>query len=1485
VDDLSGQTVKGYEITERIGAGNFGAVYRACQVSVAREVAVKVILPDYANHPDFIRRFETEAQLVARLEHPHIVPLFDYWREPDCAYLVMRLLPHNLRLRLEEGPLGFQEVAQLVDQITSALAMSHRQGVVHRDIKPDNILLDVSGNAYLTDFGLAKVMSLQDDEEGVTGSPAYMSPEQLTSDPLTPQSDMYALGVVIYELLTGLHPFRDLNISDLIAKHLLEPLPFNTALPDTVNAVIQQATAKDPQERYPDMLVLANEFRQALLGERETLVPVTSDLPVENPYKGLRAFEEADSSDFFGREDLVEQLVGSLAEPGDWTRFLAVIGPSGSGKSSLVKAGLIPALRAGAVFGSDRWFILSMVPGAHPGAALEAALLRVAARPVDHLRAQLETDRRGLVVAAQRVLEHTGDDLLLVLDQFEEVFTLVEDEAERAHFLALLHTAVTDPDSRVRVIVTLRADYYDRPLLYEEFGALVRARTVVVLPLTSDELERAIVEPAQRVGVQVEPNLVAAIMADVRSEPGALPLLQYALTEVFERRQGRLMTMEGYEAINRAAGALARRAERVYQRLSPDEQAITRQVFLRLVTLGEGTGDMRRRANQSELVSIAPDLDTLQEVLDIFGRHRLLSFDHVPATREPTVEIAHEALIREWGRLRDWLDDSREDVRQQRRLAGLVAEWLDAGQDPSYLLRGVQLEQFEHWEQASSLALTDDEWAFLAASIQVREDQRAQELARQQRVLALEARARRFLRVLLVVMAVAMVIALALSLLAFDQREEARRNAELAGTEAASAATAASVAQLRADEIQALALADDGQRALDSGDVDLALTLALEANRVNSPPVQAQLLLGEIVPAAAVRVLETRTPGINTVALSPDGTQVVSGGENGTLIVWDLASGKRVQTLAGHGDRVRDVTFTPDGTRVISGGDDARLIVWNLATGTPVRTLTGHDDDIFSVAVSPDGTQVASGSRDRTIILWDLATGRIVRRFGTGLDGHLERVTAVAFSPDGQTILSGSADHTLILWDVASGDRLGLFTGHNDAVTDVAFSPNGRTALSASADKTLILWEIATQAPISWLRGHTERITSLAFSPDGRQAVSGAGNPFAGSSTDNSLILWDVYLGQPVQRYTGHSLQVTDVAYSADGQTLVSASADGTLRLWAAGFDIELAHARAADRRFSAVAFDETGNQALVALAESGLMLIPVSAEGEPRLLSPNGHAGLVNAVALSPDGTQVLTASADRTLILWDIATGDELQRLRGHTNAVNDVVFLPDGTRALSASRDRSLILWDLATGEALRTFQPLHTNEITAVALSPDGTMAISASTDSTLIVWDVETGAALRTLRGHQGGVTDVTFSPDGQRALSGSLDESLILWDVENGLIVRRFGTGNSGHTDWITAVAFSPDGQLAVSGSRDRTVRVWDVATAQEIRRYDAFTDSVLALRPTADGRALYAASAEGMVRLLPFTTPALVDWITTHRYVRLLTCIELEQYRLGQCD
>jgi DNA-binding SARP family transcriptional activator len=592
--DALPRLVRGYLLEQRVGSGPHGAVYSAVQTSVGRRLAVKVIPPEWANRPDFIRQFEADARLVAQLEHPHIVPLLDYWRDPTGAYLVTRWMPSNVHGQMSNGPLAPAAVTRIVDQVASALAVAERYAIAHLDLRPTNILFDDTGDAYVTDFGVARSAAMKGPSaEGSDGAgQRYDAPEVRESGAGSPLSDVYSLAVIATELLRG-GSVVDLDVTNLS----------RLGLPEAVVRVLQRATACDPAARYASAPAFAAALRAALQQGVEALAPAGSG-EISNPFKGLRAFEEIDAGDFFGREALVERLIERLSEGGPLARFLAVVGPSGSGKSSVVKAGLIPALRHGAIPGSEGWYIVTLTPGAHALRNLEAGLISIAAHPLAFLWDQLQTEAHGLVWAADSLLAGVEGRLLLVVDQLEELFTLTESEVERSRFLNLLASAVSEPRSRVNVVVTLRADFTDRPLHYAEFGELMRQRTELVVPLTADELSRAVTGPAQRVGVGVDSDLLAAIVTDVNEEPGALPLLQYALTETFDHRDGRRLTLQAYHETGGVFGALARRADEVFEGLDETDQATARQVFLRLVTLGEGVEDTRRRVLRDELEAL-----------------------------------------------------------------------------------------------------------------------------------------------------------------------------------------------------------------------------------------------------------------------------------------------------------------------------------------------------------------------------------------------------------------------------------------------------------------------------------------------------------------------------------------------------------------------------------------------------------------------------------------------------------------------------------------------------------------------------------------------------------------------------------------------------------------------------------------------------------------------------------------------------------------
>ncbi|MCB8979404.1 MAG: protein kinase [Ardenticatenaceae bacterium] len=1472
--------IRGYDCQEIIGTGAFGVVYRAVHPLVERDVAVKIIQPQYANNPDFIRRFEAEARIVARLEHPYIVPLYDYWREPNAAYLVMRYLRGgNLRQSIQQGPWELEATCHLIEQITAALATAHRQGIVHRDIKPENILLDKDGTAYLADFGIAKdlLSSTYTSETGrFTGSIAYSSPEQAQDQPITPQSDQYSLGVVLFELLVGQHPFPEHSPAAMLVKHLNEPLPslqlFRPDVPLAINDIIQCATAKDPHARFPDILTFANAFQQAAQGLNLTNIHPPLDLL--NPYMGLLPFEEADAHFFYGRSALIQHLLQRLSPH----PFLAIIGPSGCGKSSLVKAGLIPALRQGALPGSDRWLIVEMVPGTHPLEELEISLLRIATHQPAGLMEQLQRDERGLLRTAKLLLPERDSKLLLVIDQFEELFSAEVAEAERAHFLANLVTAVSFPNSRIHIIITLRADFYDRPLRYASFSQLLRDHTEVVIPMTNEEIIEAITGPAKVVGLTVEPTLIAAMTADISTQPAALPLLQYALTELFKQRNGRSLTLTTYESIGGIAGALTRRAETLYQNLDENNQQLIRQIFLRLITLGEGSEDTRRRVPLSQLNLLTVDLKSASNhgfrsadyrlratdygpPITDFAKHRLLTFDRDPGTREPTVEVAHEALLREWPRLHGWLEDSRDDIRQQQKLATAVSEWQQHNQASGFLLRGSRLDQFAEWADVSTVQLTPDELAYLKAGLQARAEREAAEAARQAHEKELEQRSRTFLRTLAIVLLLATVGGLLATAVLLNQRQQIsveRDNAEVnlvtavaaQATSDANAATAtvaqgeaviqagmaanaanarataaanaraqqaiAETNERQAQEAYSLALVANARQALADNDTELAMLLALAANNIENPPIAAQNTLVDAAYAPGThRLFQAGSPQWG-LAVVPNSQTIWSGSDNGDILIWDVATGEIRQRLNGHTAAVTELAIHPNGKWILSASVDQTLILWDATTGTRLRQFHGHTHPVSSVAFSADGRFALSGGEPDLrfgfpgeLILWDVDSGEIVSRLDT--DGALppEGVRSVAILPDGHTALVGVAaargnETPFLQWDLATGTMTNVFPDVVRSVNDIALSEDGRFALTASSDNLVRLWNLETGELVRTLAGHDGVVTTVTFGLDGETAVS--------AGLDQTLIWWDLTSGDIIQQLSGHTDAISTVRFLSETQ-VVSTSLDGSMRLWDLTPAWQLAQWRGTNR------------------------------------IKPEGP---INTVAISPNGQTMLSASGSQ-LILWETASGEPIRELRGHENEIWAVSFSPDGRKALSGGIGGELIYWNVETGSAIRHLTG-HQYAVNSIALNSDGTQALTAAGDEPIILWDLQTGEVIQYLHGHTDIVEDVTFWADDQMAISGSWDDSLILWDLATGEQVQRLtglGSEVGGHfvsadLPLIYGIALLPNGRSLLSASSDQTLLLWDLPTGQPLRRFVGHDDYVIDVQVSENGRFALSLSTDG---------------------------------------
>lgn len=1519
-EDLTGRSVRGYQLGELIGSGGFGAVYRAVQPVVEREVAIKIILPEYADHPDFIRRFEAEAQLVARLEHPYIVPLYDYWREPSAAYLVLRLLRGgSLESVIKKGPVPLEFTMRIMGQIGRALQTAHRYGVIHRDIKPANIMLDEEENVYLTDFGIAKNLgnpNLENQTEigAMVGTPSYMSPEQIRSESIMPQADIYSLGILLYELLTGKLPFEGITPIDMIMLHLSEPLPSvlsqNASLPSTLDPVIQKATAKDPAQRYPDVITMLAELHTATGYATDSMI--TSSKPIEklldsdpaeieNPYKGLRPFSEADADHFHGRGTLVQELLSKLSEENDLSRFLAVVGPSGSGKSSTVKAGLIPALRRGGLPGSDNWFIVDLIPGSHPFEELEAALLRVAVNPPESLLSQLKEDQSGLRRAVNRILPPDEDiELVLVIDQFEEVFTLMEDEEMRTLFLDSLISAVLDERSRVRIIVTIRADFTDRPLSYVDFGELMRSRSIFVLPLNADELEEAITRPASHVGLVIDPGLVAQIVREVGDQPGSLPLLQFALTEMFERREGRQLTSAVYQDSGGVFGALGRRAEELYQGLDDDKKQVVRQLFMRLVTLGEGVEDTRRRVQVTEFSGMG---EQFQAIIDQFTKYRLLTSDRDPITRTPTIEVAHEALIREWESLRKWIADSREDIRNQRILLSASTAWNDANEDVSFLLRGARLAHYEDWLQNTTITLNEQEQAYLDVSLRQRELEEQQETERQERERALEKRSKNVLRWLVGVLLVAAVVSGIFAIQANSAEGEALRQAGLASTAAVDAQQQAELAAASAADAKAEAEARAIQQAIAVEQGNLASSRELSMSAVNllgTDPELSILLsmqglntaytkasesaLHQSLQISRVRfALTDHSDEVANVVYSPDGTLLATVSYDRTIKIWDTNTWQVLLTIPyegvilGEGLQGNDLKFDREGTRVYlvipqEGSEGVILQVWAADSGElqsktilPIKVDGGSEFQL-----SPDKTQLVVSFIEGGVELWDVAR---VERLLSLTDPGGEEINQSYFSSDGSRLVT--LGYTFVtVWDVEASLEAGvgqviatLKTEGDNTVVEFS-QDNQRLAIGI---EDVEIWDLSdTTSPVMILEGQDNVISKLVFNQD--ESVLFA------SSFNGTVMGWDTSSGDELFTLAGHKGLVTAMSLSADDNYMATASSDNTVRIWdvkpeASGevrtmpisgsiFDMELSP----DENW--LARGSYFGPAEILDAETGELILSLS--GDP-------DTG-VYRVSFNPDGSRLATVGEDNIIRVWDTATGEALLSFNGHGEGNSggffigtiDVDFSPDGSRFATAGTDGVAKIWDAETGELLITIDG-HTAGLHSLTYSPDGSMLVTSADepDSTVKVWNAETGELIYTLEGHYTRAWGLAFNPDSSILVSGGMGGVVKVWDMTTGK--EMYTLPNQVRT--VAQVAITADGKQLITVGE--VVRIWDLETGAELL---TLTPDRGTLALTADGNYLYIGVGNHFIGLYVLPLDEILSLAET-RVTRWFTEDECQQY------
>ena len=1165
---------------------------------------------------------------------------------------------------------------------------------------------------------------------------------------------------------------------------------------------------------------------------------------IAKPYKGLRDFEETDARFFFGRDRFVDELVTKAsAYP-----IIGVSAPSGAGKSSTVKAGLIPKLRI-----DGRHYILKMRPGADPWKALAREL---AALIHPHMTEPERIDIHDRIVAKIKSLDRKqsaealrsyaraalagdgfADRIFIYVDQFEELFTLAghknsqhdlavgnkspneenskEDrQEEQPDFRDLMaETATLDGDPKIQWCYSIRADFTGKLIPHRAFIDRLGDGEIKLSEMTPQEMRMAIWRPAKELQVQFEvdpetqEDLSDQLADDAGKNAGSLPLLEHVLEQLWNRLSDRTVTRAAYGELGGLGGALDKYAEGIAEKHFPGERRmLLRRLFFRLVEPGEGSGATRRIVSREELGD-----ERLWESAMTLADARLVVVRGGDG-RPDTAEVAHEALLVHWRSLHDWIIENRDFMKWAKAFRVDYDRWVENSRSSEFLLKGGALSaasrRLEEW--ADFLNPGEREFIKSSAELLAQEEAAKRKQERRVRTLAIS---------LAIVFGLVAVLALWGSYAYQGKASEAELAREKADTD---------------KSVYATAVAD---RLVEQGDYLQALLVlrdVLPKTLSEDILVRKEIALGGLAGAYQAMhenpaILRGHSSPILSIAFSPDGLRIVTTSSDNTARLWNAQSGQEIAVLKGHEGTVIAAAFSPDGSRLVTASYDTTARLWNGQSGEEIAVLKGHEGAVIAAAFSPDGLRIVTASYDKTARLWNAQSGQEI----SVLKGYDEAVTTAAFSPDGSRIVIASSDDIARLWNMQSDQEIAVLKGHQGIVTATAFSPDGSVIVTASIDNTARLWNAQSGQEIAVLKGHDGLVRTAAFSPDGLRVVT--------ASYDTAR-LWSAQSGQEIAVLKGHEGIVTTAAFSPDGLRIVTASDDNTARIWNAQSGQEVAMLEGRGGIVTAAAFSSDGSRIIAASYETVQLW---NAQSGQEIGVLKRHEEIVTGATFSPGGSRIVTVSSDNTARLWNAQSGQEIAVLKGHEATVNAAAFSPDGLRIVTASSDNTARLWNALSGQEIAVLKG-HERVVTAAVFSPDGSRIVTVSYDGTARMWNAQSGQEVAVLKGHEGAVTAAAFSPDGSRIVTASSDNTARLWNAQSGQEVAVL----EGREWPATAASFSPDGLRIVTAPGDYTARLWNAQSGKEIAVLKGHEGPVTAASFSPDGSVIVTVSFDKTARL-----------------------------------